>query len=223
VPRFPTERGSMEGLLLLPLFLLLSWGCAWITLLLLQKSRGEQSAWVFGMATTHQELPDRARELARRTAGEIPARFDVLAERDCLGWLPFVPRPATSLPAGFQTEIATHCPRRNTVELRGSIPTSVSLLLEGAMKSAPDHDPAPLLFRSRAEVWTPGEDFHGSNLFRQALWQEAMYGAGFGALPLQLLGVPELSSVTGINLGGAAEKVLNEHSGESFSQEEGSE
>ena len=42
-----------------------------------------------------------------------------------------------------------------------------------------------------------------------------MAKAGFGALPLQLLAIPELSSVLGVDLGGPAEDILNQYANKS--------
>lgn len=50
-----------------------------------------------------------------------------------------------------------------------------------------------------------GDSFYESKLLKQALWQENMQRAGFGAIPLQFLGYHELieaSGVLGFDLGG---------------------
>lgn len=53
-----------------------------------------------------------------------------------------------------------------------------------------------------SRVERPGADFRGGALLQRALWQEFMHDAGFGSLPLELLGLPELAQALGVlNMG----------------------
>ncbi|MFH1262400.1 MAG: hypothetical protein V1495_03010 [Pseudomonadota bacterium] len=179
-----TLSGSVETAILLPLLLLCVWGAGLVSLLLLKKSRAEQSAWVVGSALSHGVPPELSFRLGSKTARSAPPEFAVRERRDCVSW--FVLPAAGDLPISFRGALLANCPWRADLRGQGGMPT---------------------------EFWRPGGSFAGSRAVRQLLWQEAMQKAGFGALPLQMLAVPELSSVTGVDLGGSTASILNNSGG----------
>jgi hypothetical protein len=198
-------RGSVDLILALPLLLLLAWGTSLLSHLLIRQSRLQQASWVYAIAKVHSRVNDEdAHSMSRSTAGAEPGEYHLESKTECSLWESLSASSVSALPSSFRLAVLSACPSRHDLRLHVTLP-DVIRRLGGETGLARSEMSVP--FR------LPGDDFRGSRTVRQALWQEAMLAAGFGALPLQLLGVPELASVAGVDLGGAAEAVLQQWGG----------
>lgn len=193
------EDASVEALLFLPLILILTWGMALVSIALTQRSRTEQAAWVYGTALTHPGSSKQSAEImSRETAGVSEEEFQIRSRADRSGWVNLARNTLADLPLGFKGALGLYAPKTHSLQIQKPFPSGLRDL-ERSDRGEMKYD---------VEFQTHGDSFYSSRIIRQALWQEAMAEAGFGVLPLQLLGVEELMSVVGINLGGPARDIL---------------
>ncbi len=186
------NHGYIELFIALPIFCLLGWGIALLGLNLIQKSKLEQSAWVYGMARSHKTTKSKSLKEASLVFGleEKPQNFSVEEGRDCsmefLGEM-------NKLPLVFKTFLLKSCSNKVELSVLNPIPIEVSAFLKASGLDDKNQN-----LKHSTMVVSKGDDFKNSMSLKHALWQEAMLEVGFGYLPLQLLAVPELSRAAGI-------------------------
>jgi len=196
------QQGVIESLLVIPLFLLLAWGAAFVSLLLLEKSRLEQSTWVYGMSRSNRAKKSKALKNARLVYHELPnpALLQAKEKKSCEYELATTQATLSSLPVVFVSALLSNCSA--TVHLTSQ---KTSKVFEAYFDSS-----TKFTFQTKQNI--PGNDFKNSWALKQSLWQKSMLDAGFGILPLQALGVPELlkaASLVGFGaLGSSADRVL---------------
>ena len=112
--------GLVETALGLFLLLLLTWGCAVLMLILIQKTRTTQAAWVYGMALSHNTSTQKAETLSRATTGLTQTNFDDNNSLDCSS--SFSPSPAIfdNLPMSFRGFLLAKTATEHTVSVRSS-------------------------------------------------------------------------------------------------------
>jgi hypothetical protein len=198
--------GSVELLIVLPVFLILTWGIALIGLTLLQKSRLQQAAWVFSMAASHQapmsDAMDQAREVLVGSTRRDDLQFN--SATDLTGLAPSVLSLNQSLPQSFRIALAAATPHKQTISIRHDVPPVFAWFI-GASEIGSRTNPIPGVEEAMEEETTvtmPGSNFSASSrggfLLKHALWQEAMRAAGFPAwLPLEALGAEEVAAAFG--------------------------
>lgn len=199
------DKGSIEALLTLPLLTLIGWGVAYFSVLLLQKIKTEQAAWVYGIERSNQSSRVTATRRINKSFDFEKPSFDLMVSEQgmCTKDQSILLSLANTIPLAFTSFLLSHCSKEAKIQSRRSIPKNLGDFLSFL--------PSDLSFK--ALFWVKGDDFKESKPLRQALWQEAMMNAGFGALPMQMLGVPELTkaaSIVGLGaLGGPAMAILS--------------
>ena len=208
ISRTLKTKGTIEMLFLFPLFLTLICGVTWIGFILLQKIRLEQSAWFYVMNRVHQKTRKDSFQRSKTPFYETSSNDSLKMEEkpNCL-WA-FIKEPNTRLPLAFQTALVSHCPQEVKLTAAGKIPLNISYLFTSLIQGQTSIQNSTLAL-------LPGDSFKDSHFLQQSLWQQAMWEADFGFLPLQMIAIPELlqaAQIVGLgNIGGPAESLLQKY------------
>ena len=186
------QAGSTELLLALPFLFLTALGIGYVGKILLEKSRVERAAWTYAVSRADGADPDKATAMLEppKTSAENATKWTEREESACnplwIGWL----ASRQTLPVAFRTLAASECNRSVEVLGRSTVPDPIPQWIRNT--DSEDVFSQDLALRSREKF--PGSSLEKSETLRQSLWLEAMIRAGFGPVPLQLLGVSDLAA-----------------------------
>ncbi|MFH1018367.1 MAG: hypothetical protein V1798_09325 [Pseudomonadota bacterium] len=193
------QTGSVELLLALPILFLLALGIGYLGEALIEKSRVERAAWTYAVSRAHGADSQKARAVieswgAGKGGGTFTERETSACNPLWIGWVALL----SSLPTSFRAVVGFDCGHDIEVTAGRHVPEVIRGWIQSTDSGA-EFSPE-LTLKSRDKI--PGSSFEKSETLRQALWLEAMIKAGFGPLPLPLLGISDLAqAVADVGLG----------------------